>query len=108
MPMGFAWHSARKKAIRLTDSRQRLRITQMCVHIHQANLATEERRALGSLEETLRAAVIVHRPIEQSHAIRTAQSVQIDQAQVLLHLLGTRTDPRGWRGSSPASCTERR
>ena len=29
-----------------------LRVTQMCVHVHQADLAPEESRALGALEDS--------------------------------------------------------
>ena len=62
-----------EEALRLAHVRQRLRVAQMRVRVHQADLAAEERRRLGALEQPLQAAVIGHRTIEQPHAIRAAQ-----------------------------------
>ena len=72
MPIGLAWQSARKKRSAIADVRQRLRVAQMRVHVHEADLAAEEGRALGALEEALRAAVIGHRPVEEAHAVGAA------------------------------------
>ncbi len=66
--------------------RERLRIAQMRVHVHQADLAAEVRRALRALEEPHRSAVIGHRLVEQAHAVGTAQ-VRVDQLQMLARLL---------------------
>src|SRR5580700_7512093 len=62
-----------EKALRLPQMRQRLRIAQMGVRVHKTDLAAEEGRALRSLEDALRSAVVGHRPIEQAHAIRRTQ-----------------------------------
>ena len=70
-----------EEALGFAHVRQRLRVAQVRVHVHEPDLAAEERRALGALEEALRPAVIRHRPIEQAHAVGTAQ-VRIDQLQV--------------------------
>jgi hypothetical protein len=45
-------------------ARQRLGVAKVRVHVHQADLATEERAALRTLEETLRAAAILERTVE--------------------------------------------
>src|SRR4029079_14928077 len=58
----------------------------MRVRVHEPDLAPEERRALGALEETLRAAVIRQRAVETAHTIR-ARQMRVDQAQVLANLL---------------------
>ena len=73
MPIGLAWQSAWKKRSRLPDVRQRLRVAQVRMHVHEPDLAAEEGRALGALEHALRAAVVGHRPIEQPHAVRAAR-----------------------------------
>ncbi len=75
-----------QEAVRLSDVRQCLRVTQMRVGVHQADLATKERSALGTLKNALRAAVVRHRPVEQAHAICSAQ-VGADQTEVRAGLL---------------------
>ena len=75
-----------EEAIRLAHVRERLRVAQVRVHVHQSDLATEERRALGALEEAHRSAVIRHRLVEQPHAVRSAQ-VRVDELQMLAGLL---------------------
>jgi hypothetical protein len=58
----------------------------MRVHVHQPDLAPEERRTLGALEEAHRSAVIRHRPVEQPHAVRPAQ-MRVDELQMVAGLL---------------------
>src|ERR1017187_235620 len=57
----------------------------MCVHVHQADLAAEERRALRPLEEALRAAVVCHRTVEQAETVGSTQMC-VDQPQMLTRL----------------------
>ncbi len=75
-----------EEPLRPSDVRQGLRVTQVRMHVHQADLAAEERRALGALENALRAAVIGHRPIEQAHAVRAAKLAP-DELEVRARLL---------------------
>ena len=57
----------------------------MRMHVHETDLAPEERRAFGALKEPLRTAVIRHRSIEQAHAIG-AEQVLVHQLQMLARL----------------------
>ena len=59
----------------------------MRVRVHEADLAAEERAALGALEVPLQPAVVGRRPVEQARAVGTEQVVA-DERQVRRRLLG--------------------
>ena len=69
------------------------------MHVHEADLAAEEGRALGALEVALRPAVVGERPVEQARAVG-AEQVLVDEAQVVARLLAASAGRRGSRGSS--------
>ena len=52
---------------------QRLRPAQMRVHVHQADFAAEEARALGAPEQPHRPAVVGERAVEQPQPVGAAQ-----------------------------------
>src|SRR5262249_31366629 len=62
-----------EESLGIANVRESLRVTQMRVGVHQSDLAPEERRALGALEEALRAAVVGQRAVEEAHAVRAAE-----------------------------------
>ena len=47
--------------------------------VHDADLAAEERAALGALEVALRAAVVRGRPVEQARAVGAEQMLADDR-----------------------------
>ena len=52
---------------------ERLGVAQVGVRVHETDLAAEEAAALGALEESLRAAAVFHRPVEQPGAVGAEQ-----------------------------------
>ena len=62
----------------LAQRRQRLAIAQMRVHIHEADLAPEERRGFGTAEDFLRPAAIGDGPVHEPHAVGKEQMVADD------------------------------
>ena len=88
----------------LAEVRQRLRVAQMRVHVHEADLAAEEGAALGALEVALQAALIGERPVEQARAVGRKQ-VRVESARGAAGLLAREAGRRGSRGSSAAGCS---
>src|ERR1700730_15396045 len=74
-----------EEALSLSNMRESLCVTQMGMHVHQADLTAEECCSFRALEQALQAPVIGHRAIEEADAVGHAQ-VLVYQSQVLSSL----------------------
>src|SRR3984885_15985687 len=102
-----------EEALRLSHVRQRLRVAQMGVHVHQPDLAAEERCALCPLEDALRPTVVRNRAVEQARAVGSSQ-VLLDKPQMLArlrrgqHILENRMDERQCAISYAVFCLKKK
>ena len=78
--IGFASQQRLPERVGLAEHGQRFAVAKMGMHIHEADLAPEERRRLGAAEDLLRAAAIGDRPVHQPRAVGK-QQVLADEAR---------------------------
>ena len=71
-----------EKSLSLSDVRERLGVAQVGMRVHEPDLAAKVGGGLRALKQLLQSAVIGHRAVKQTHAVRCAQ-VLLDEFQVL-------------------------